>query len=1138
MRKPSKSRLVKKSVRPPKNVTVYSGTRQSKSSKPKSEKKPSTKVRGAEVSIRQSAAAGQIVYGTFRIGGIYTFIETTQLSSAFVRLGSSNSMVGVSAKTAGVSGNDISIAFTVSGTHSTNTVTVTGNAISVRLRSSGGSSVATANEVVSAINGNGAASTLVKASKAEGNGTGVVDPVAQTFLQYGGGSWLNHVITLACHEISSIDSLYLDDRIVEFGASPDGRWSKGYFRRQNSNGTYTPLVFLTYNLGTENQAAIPDLIGQLPTRWTDAHRQRGSAHAYIITVWDEKRFPQGLPAIAFQVKGKPVFDPRSNVTAFTHNGVDIGNNAALVIADYLTSSKFGMGVDWADIDTTALSDAANVCDELVTLADSTQERRYQIKGVFDTSESPQTILEEMADAIAGDIVYQGGKWRILPGKWRTPTVSLSRDDTRGQIIVSTRRSRRDTFNCVRGTISSETVGNELIDYPTIKVQTYITEDGREIYKDLPLNFVTSHLQAQRIARIRLAQIRQSIVIDAEFTLKALSLQIGDVVTYTDAVYGWTNKAFEVRDFSVESSVENGISCKVILAETAEAIYTWTGADQLALDPAPNTNFPTYTTVEPPTALTLASGTEHLYIRFDGTIFTRMKVSWTASENVYVTQGGSYEVRYKLSISSDWVPAAIVSSETTYVYILDVKDGQQYDVRVRAVSAAGVQSDWVEILNYQVIGKTQPPSNVASISAAIDGFGILLEWQSITDLDLEEYELRYGAIEQAWDVLTATAVRVKANHFFFKTFVAGTHIFHVKAVDTSGNYSIGSATTSLTVTAPGQVESYSIGQVDNNVLVDWDPPTAYTFPISHYNVYKGSDFATATKIGTVGGTFYAYIEKTGGTFTYWVTAVDIAGNEGLESGKTVIVSSPPDYILIDSRDLTPQTATLTRALDKDDGSTFLAPVNTTETWQEHYTTNSKSTVQDFIDAGFNIWLQPTPTSAATAEWTYDLGLVLPQNIISVSWNEALVSGAATVSPRISWRETTSSAWVNGDAGAAQVFATNFRYVKVVLTVTGTSNLALTCVSSTFAKIDTKKQSDGGTGTVTNATSGVSVSFNLNFLDVISIVVTPQSATTAIIPVVDFNDAPNPTNFTVYLYDANGTKVTGAFRWSAIGVVNNT
>ena len=83
-------------------------------------------------------------------------------------------------------------------------------------------------------------------------------------------------------------------------------------------------------------------------------------------------------------------------------------------------------------------------------------------------------------------------------------------------------------------------------------------------------------------------------------------------------------------------------------------------------------------------------------------------------------------------------------------------------------------------------------------------------------------------------------------------------------------------------------------------------------------------------------------------------------------------------------------------------------------------------------------------------------------------------------------------------------------------------------------DSKLRNDSGTGTANSSDSGGTVvNFNLAFVDVDSISVTPAT-TSAVIAVYDFVDVPNPTSFKVLLYNTSGTRVSGGFSWSARGV----
>lgn len=878
------TRAIKRPVQLPRTAAAVRNSRSSKQVTAKTDR-----VRGAEISVRQAAAPGQIIYGSFKVGGIYTFLDTGggEQTKAILLTGSGNFQIAWIAKESGVSGNDTSVILEVTGTYGFTTVSVLGQQIKVRVRSSGSTPLASANEVIAAVKGNGSAMALLSdVHKGEGTGNSVVQPVAETFLQYGGGTWLHQVITLAAHEIWAVDKLFIDNREVAFGATPDPRWSTGFFSRGA-----TRHVFMAVQLGTDTQVGQPDLIGQLPTKWTADHRQRGCAHAYIITVWDDRKFT-GQPDISFQVRGKPVYDPRTTATAYS-------TNAALVIADYLTNEKFGLGVSWDSIDTTALIAAANVCDETVTLLGGATEPRYTISGVFDCSSTPQQILSEMSEAIAGDIVYQGGKWRILPGKWRAPTKNFSYADVRGQITVTTRKGRNETFNCARGTFASPAQEYQETDFPTVKVPTYIVEDGKEIYADFALNFVTSNTQAQRIAKIRLGQVRQPITIQTSFTLKALSLQIGDVIEYTDPLYGWSNKRFEVRSWSLKDDSNSGILIEVSLAETAEAVYTWTNAEQLSVDPAPNTSFPDFATVQAPTGLTLESGTSQLYIREDGTIFSRLKVGWTLSTNIYVENGGSYQVQYKLSSSSAWAPATTVSSESSYVYILDVHDGQSYDVRVRAVSALGIASEWLTGVGHVVLGKTEPPTSPTTLSGSVDSFGIQLSWSSVPDVDVKEYEIRLGGAN--WETASFIA-RVQGTYYRQAIQAAGAYVFRLKALDTTGNFSAGFSSTTVTIAGPGSPLITSIIE-GRDVILSWSVPVSL-FSIDYYEVAYGATYGARTILGTVKGTTFATRGNWGGIRKFWVTAVDVAGNAGTGAMLEVSIQLPGavanlSYEVIDS-----------------------------------------------------------------------------------------------------------------------------------------------------------------------------------------------------------------------------------------------
>lgn len=90
-----------------------------------------------------------------------------------------------------------------------------------------------------------------------------------------------------------------------------------------------------------------------------------------------------------------------------------------------------------------------------------------------------------------------------------------------------------------------------------------------------------------------------------------------------------------------------------------------------------------------------------------------------------------------------------------------------------------------------------------------------------------------------------------------------------------------------------------------------------------------------------------------------------------------------------------------------------------------------------------------------------------------------------------------------------------------------------------KLDVKLKTDEGMGTVTNASTGLVVTFNKTFADIRKINVTAAfDNTNGPLALYDFVDAPNPTQMTVHILATKGAsagnKITGSFSWDVKGV----
>jgi hypothetical protein len=313
---------------------------------------------------------------------------------------------------------------------------------------------------------------------------------------------LHRIIAYAGHEVTSFDEIYVNDELVTL----DGTGNV------ISPAKYDGLIRIKEHLGSPSQTADTYLVAESDGLWTTQHTLNGIAYLYVRLSFSSDAFPNGVPQIIATIKGKKLYDPRDGTTTWS-------DNPALCIRDYLISG-YGLGEDAAQVDDTLVSAAANVCDDTNTDAGTT---RYTCNGAFVTSATPYDMLNDLLTSMGGMLWYAQGKWRMKPAYWTEPVLSLTNDDLRSGLNVSTRHSRRDNFNIVKGTFRGEESNWQITDYPEVKGSDFIAADGgQESTADIDLPFTDNSVEARRIARIALERNRQQLTVQASFGLRALS----------------------------------------------------------------------------------------------------------------------------------------------------------------------------------------------------------------------------------------------------------------------------------------------------------------------------------------------------------------------------------------------------------------------------------------------------------------------------------------------------------------------------------------------------------------------------------------------------------------------------------------
>jgi hypothetical protein len=459
---------------------------------------------------------------------------------------------------------------------------------------------------------------------------------------------------------------------------------------------------LTSCLGNHT-STFPELLST-SNLWTTAHKNLGKASVYIAYYYDSTVFANGLPSSNFVIEGyNHIYDPRTDSYGYT-------NNAALVIADYLTNSQWGYGMSYGtDIPLDMLSAAANLCDEDVPLAAGGTEKRYTINYTFNLSKPRGEILQDMLNACAGRISWQSGQFVIAPGGWVGPSLSLSTANLIGPVEYKPIQTITDSYNGVKGTYSSPISNWESTDIPAyaedalhgFATDRWLAADGgSRLWKDVSFPATTSCPTAQRLAKIDLERLRREGRGTLHCDMSAYPAVALDVISFTHPHWGWTNKTFEVLSSKtvIKSDANGGaptLGVDLDIAETESEVLDWSLVEELQASDVKSLSTDHSQIVSGPQFLELSSGPTTSYVGNDGIAYPRILVQWVSAPDARVMSGGTIRVEYQKVGDTGWTPLGNIGGDQVGCYISGVVAGEQYSVQVQGFTANGVGSGWAQ-----------------------------------------------------------------------------------------------------------------------------------------------------------------------------------------------------------------------------------------------------------------------------------------------------------------------------------------------------------------------------------------------------------------------------------------------------------
>ena len=652
------------------------------------------------------------------------------------------------------------------------------------------------------------------------------------FLETSGtdNQYLYMVLVLGEGEIEDVTSIFVNDNIVTWSGDLADNTERtvassdvNFFKAPDADSSAESLITVRPHYGSDDQT-VCSLISTLSS-WTSNHRLRGLAYLSLRFKWNTDAFGS-IPQVHALVKGKKIYNPNldGSITggtgshrADTTSTWAYSDNPVYQLLDYLRNARFGMGIANSYFDTNFADwqTAGDVCDANITpFSGADQIDLMDSHAVVDTSKKAIQNVKHFLTGCRGLLNYTSGLYRVLVETSGSASITLTEDNIIGGINVSS-KSKNSRYNRVLVAFINpdKNYQSDEVQYPPVDDSNEASADQHANMKtadggillegrfDFPT--ITNVYQAREMAEIILRRSRSSLDVTLKADGTAMDLSIGDIVNITHATPSFSAKPFRVQGMTIGSDM----TVSLTLTEHQDSYYTF--GTQQAVATIPDTTLPNPFSILPPASITL---TDELVEYADGIVITRLIITVGASLDNFVD---NYEVQIKQTKDQNGNTVTDSFREISVGKILEyqhlnVIDGAEYQVRVRAVNSLGIKSTFISTTRV-IVGGVEAPSNVDDFAVELHGQDHLkLTWtppSQASDLDISFYEIRYQNVTTGASWLNSTnLIRCTRRKCDFAIVPARTGSYLIKAVDKNNNTS---AEASIVSTNISDIQAYQL-----------------------------------------------------------------------------------------------------------------------------------------------------------------------------------------------------------------------------------------------------------------------------------------------------------------------------------------
>ena len=611
------------------------------------------------------------------------------------------------------------------------------------------------------------------------------------------------------------------------------------------------------------------------------------------------------------------------------------DNPAWCYYDMVTNPRYGLGdlLPEALIDKWQLYQIAKYCDELVPDGYGGEERRFTMNAYFDTSEQALKMLNDMTSVFRSmlywsgeslvavqdapqDIAYLFTESNVLDGKfsyesssrktrptavttqWINPELGYEPDyeyveDAEGIQTLGLMQEDIVAIGCTsRG--QAHRFGKWYLYTSKLETQVVSFGSGLEGVALRPGMIVgiqdRSRSGAKWGGRIR-SFVGTTVTLDREVILDPAKTNFLNVTTVegtpvtvrilpshgttgvsvidVESLPDFTPDIAEYAIFTISNPSKEMEQARIITIEESDGTYNIAaliqhpGKFDLIEQDIKLEDRGTTRGSKPVEPQGLAIS-DYLYIDTK-IVKTMMSFDWVAQEDAL-----NYDLQYRKQ-DGNWVTVTELAESNFQVE--DVLPGE-FEVWVRVRNVLKLTSKWSKVTG-SVYGKLRPPEDITGFGITLSSLGIELSWTDVTDLDLSGYEIRVG---NSWDDsdLVDFTKSTNTTHLPNSARYGRTLYYHIRAKDTSSNYSENVISAEVNIPKLTNVGGFRTIQHDHQLTFYWDKPE--TDLISHWEIRSGEVWASGVPLLTTKTVGAKQEWLFVGDRYFWIKAFDIFGFE--------------------------------------------------------------------------------------------------------------------------------------------------------------------------------------------------------------------------------------------------------------------